>query len=324
MSAGASSFAVTMFCITLASGACAPDTDAAPGSFPSTGAPQLNAAAGASTVGLAGRGAAGSSPLAVPSAISSGAAGTGLVTTTPGVAGRGPLAGTPGVGGRGALAGVGGQNLGVGGMGAVTTVLVAGAGMPLPAAGANASAGATATGMGGPCGSGMPSDGRPTSGPLACIVEQHNAVRAKVMASTPLPPVTWNADIARYAQEWTDMTCMAPQHRSNPSLNGQRLGENLFASFGLGPMMPGKQAVDGWGGEVACYTYGKFLSGDKCDMMCTSAMHSDGCGHYTQIVWRASTQIGCGVTTCGSGFSTQTAVVCNYAPAGNFVGTLPY
>ena len=103
-----------------------------------------------------------------------------------------------------------------------------------------------------------------------------------------------------------------------------RLGENLYASVGLGPAMSGKQAVDGWAGEVACYTYGKFMSGDKCDMKCTSDMHSDGGGHYTQVVWRASTQIGCGVTTCGTGFNAQTEVICNYAPAGNFVGMLPY
>jgi hypothetical protein len=59
-------------------------------------------------------------------------------------------------------------------------------------------------------------------------------------------------------------------------------------------------------------------------MTCTSAMRSDGCGHYTQVVWRASTQIGCGVTSCGSGFRMQTEVICNYAPAGNFVGEKPY
>jgi hypothetical protein len=185
-------------------------------------------------------------------------------------------------------------------------------------------AGAAGSMMGGPCGSGTPTDGRPTTGPLACIVEQHNAARAKVMTTTPLPPVTWSAELAKYAQEWTDMTCTSPRHRSGPSLNGKPLGENLYASSGLGDTMAGKQAVDGWAGEVACYTYGTFMKADKCDMMCTSMMHSDGCGHYTQVVWRASTQIGCGVSTCGSGFSMQTEVICNYAPAGNYVGMNPY
>jgi len=107
-------------------------------------------------------------------------------------------------------------------------------------------------------------------------------------------------------------------------LNGKPLGENLYASRGFGDTMSGKNAVEGWAGEVACYTFGKFMSGDKCDMSCTSKMNSDGCGHYTQVVWRATTQIGCGVTTCGSGANTQTEVICNYAPAGNYVGMNPY
>jgi pathogenesis-related protein 1 len=80
--------------------------------------------------------------------------------------------------------------------------------------------------------------------------------------------------------------------------------------------------VDGWAGEVACYTYGTFMTADKCDMQCTTKMNSDGCGHYTQVVWRASVKIGCGVTSCSNG--TRTEVICNYAPAGNFVGMNPY
>ncbi|MFI5307460.1 MAG: CAP domain-containing protein [Polyangiales bacterium] len=233
--------------------------------------------------------------------------------------------GPAGVGGMGTGGMVGTGGMGTGGMigtGGMGTGGMAGTG----GMGTGGMAGTGGMGMtGGPCGSGTPTDGRPTSGPLACIVEEHNAVRAMVKSATPLPPVTWSADLATYAQQWTDMTCTSPRHRTSPSLNGQRLGENLYAGFGdTQSSSAGKQAVDGWAGEVACYTFGPFMSGDKCDMTCTSQMSSDGCGHYTQIVWRASVQIGCGVTTCGSGLSMQTEVICNYAPAGNFVGMNPY
>jgi hypothetical protein len=146
-----------------------------------------------------------------------------------------------------------------------------------------------------------------------------------VKATTPLDPVTWDAELAKYAQEWTDMTCENPQHRMRPSLNGKPLGENLYASIGA-DTMPGKQAVEGWSAEVACYTFGAFATTDKCDLQCAKdKYHSDGCGHYTQVVWRASTKIGCGVTTCGgTGFNMHTEVICNYAPAGNFMGQNPY
>jgi hypothetical protein len=270
-------------------------------------------------------------------------AGTGGVAAVPGTGGSGPAmigtagavsTGTAGTGGMGAMTGgTGGMRMMTGGMGGMAMMTggmggmsgTGGMGMMTGGTGGMAGAGGTGGATGGACGSGTPTDGRPTTGPLACIVEQHNAVRAKVSTTTPLPPLTWSADLAAYAQAWTDMTCTSPKHRTNPTLNGQRLGENLYASFGSGGSAnAGKQAIDGWAGEVACYTFGPFMSGDKCDMTCTSNMSSDGCGHYTQVVWRASTQIGCGVTTCGSGFMMQTEVICNYGPAGNFIGMNPY
>ena len=39
---------------------------------------------------------------------------------------------------------------------------------------------------------------------------------------------------------------------------------------------------------------------------------SQGTGHFTQVVWKSSNQLGCGHS---SGF-----VVCNYYPAGNYQG----
>jgi hypothetical protein len=309
----------TLLCV-----ACAPETDqsslqdqrgTAPAGY--AGAAAQAGHAGAATTGGAGKSGSFAAPptglgtAGIPGTAVGGVAGRPATAGTPGMTmlpGRGPgAAGTPGFAGNPGSTGAAGMTASAGSM-------------------STAMAGTTgSTDMGGPCGSGMPTDGRPTTGPLACIVEQHNAVRAMVKdTATPLPPVTWSADLAKYAQEWTDMTCMSPMHRSNPMMNGKPLGENLFAA--QGGMVPdaGKQAVDGWAAEVACYTFGKFMTGDKCDMSCTTKMHSDGCGHYTQVVWRGSTQIGCGVTQCGSGFQTQTEVICNYAPAGNYVGMNPY
>ena len=55
------------------------------------------------------------------------------------------------------------------------------------------------------------------------------------------------------------------------------------------------------------------------------------CGHYTQIVWRSTTEVGCGLRVCttGSPFdshpgATWTMVVCDYRPPGNFRGQRPY
>ncbi|TGZ72585.1 hypothetical protein CRM22_002006 [Opisthorchis felineus] len=49
------------------------------------------------------------------------------------------------------------------------------------------------------------------------------------------------------------------------------------------------------------------------------------CGHYTQLVWAETRKIGCGVQNCpASTFPYGYSVVCNYGPAGNFLGQRPY
>jgi pathogenesis-related protein 1 len=73
------------------------------------------------------------------------------------------------------------------------------------------------------------------------------------------------------------------------------------------------RVVGNWLEERACYQYGPL--GHPAECSCPG-----GCGHYTQIVWRSSTQVGCGVATCGG----QEIWTCQYAPAGNMVGDAPY
>ncbi|CAN8327317.1 unnamed protein product [Cochlearia groenlandica] len=79
-------------------------------------------------------------------------------------------------------------------------------------------------------------------------------------------------------------------------------------AFGGGDMSPA-QAVAMWIGEKSYYDY------------YSNSCHGPACGHYTQIVWRGSARLGCGKAKCGSGASI---IVCNYDPAGNYMGTKPY
>jgi pathogenesis-related protein 1 len=180
----------------------------------------------------------------------------------------------------------------------------------------------------------------PESGRLAGITAEHNLVRSEVQTSPALPPLTWSATLAAYAQEWATSlasdpsTCAAPQHRPASELEAVDYGENL-ATFGgstqggrggSAPMdvSTAKQAVDGWAAEAMCWMYGTIQGTEQCNMTCTDMLHSDGCGHYTQIVWRKSLELGCGVATCMSGSLKQDIWICNYAPAGNVIGRAPY
>ena len=44
-----------------------------------------------------------------------------------------------------------------------------------------------------------------------------------------------------------------------------------------------------------------------------------GTGHFTQVVWKDSTRVGCGVKLrCGGGMMAMTSVVCRYQSPGNY------
>lgn len=168
----------------------------------------------------------------------------------------------------------------------------------------------------------MAADGE--TGRLVGITAAHNKVRAMVMTTPALAPMTWSNELAEYAQQWADMlksmNC-AFMHRSNPPY-----GENI-ATFGAAPVQPNstsQDAVDGWAGEVDCWTYGTILGTEKCPAACYSQLSSDGCGHYTQIVWRSSTEVGCGFASCTKSGTNWDLWVCNYRKQGNIVGQAPY
>ena len=74
-----------------------------------------------------------------------------------------------------------------------------------------------------------------------------------------------------------------------------------------------------WEDESTLYTYATI--GDPVN-------NFSAVGHYTQLVWANTTQVGCGVTQCTTnspfGGGTWNYVVCRYSPPGNFTGQFPY
>lgn len=129
-----------------------------------------------------------------------------------------------------------------------------------------------------------------------------NAARA----ATGLPPLRWDEGVASYARSYAESRrgdC-ALVHSSGP------YGENLFwGSGGDGGWTPA-QAVGAWLAERPRYDY--------WSNRCSGGM----CGHYTQIVWRGSTRVGCAMVNCYNGRGTF--ITCNYDPPGNYVGMRPY
>jgi hypothetical protein len=80
------------------------------------------------------------------------------------------------------------------------------------------------------------------------------------------------------------------------------MGQNL--GYMYGQEMTGQAVSDMWYEEIAQYDFknGKF---------------SSATGHFTQLVWRGTTQMGIARATASDG---SIYAVANYIPAGNVVG----
>jgi pathogenesis-related protein 1 len=132
------------------------------------------------------------------------------------------------------------------------------------------------------------------------MLDAHNAVRARV----GVPPLVWSDKLARAAEEWAETLIKDGTFRHN---SHSPYGENLYA-IGGGEFLP-QQIVNGWAAEAKDYD----LAANKCKP-------ERMCGHYTQIVWRETRQVGCGVARGGN----REVWVCEYSPPGNYVGQKPY
>jgi uncharacterized protein YkwD len=126
------------------------------------------------------------------------------------------------------------------------------------------------------------------------FVDAHNRVRAKHCA----PPLAWSAELAAVAQTWAN-TLRDKGCRFGHS--GGTFGENLAA--GTEGVLDPEATVKMWYDEIEKY---RFPDGG----------FSMQTGHFTQVVWRGTTRVGCGHVTCKG----NDIWVCNYDPAGNWDG----
>lgn len=145
------------------------------------------------------------------------------------------------------------------------------------------------------------------------MVAAHNRWRDEV----GVPGLKWSDKLAGAAQGWADRLAgnnCAMQH------SGNSYGENIYQASAL--MWPDgrwefravspRRPVDAWGEEKQWY--------DAETGQC-SATGKNTCGHYTQVVWKGTTEVGCAMAVCGNNSQVW---VCNYFPAGNIVGKRPF
>ncbi|KIK71203.1 hypothetical protein GYMLUDRAFT_320972 [Collybiopsis luxurians FD-317 M1] len=131
---------------------------------------------------------------------------------------------------------------------------------------------------------------------VQAYLSAHNSLRAQHGASA----LTWSNDAAAKAQQWAN-GCVF-QH-SGGSLGP--FGENLAAGTGDGYGIP--QAIASWANEASQY--------DPSNPQAS---------HFTQMVWKATTQVGCALAQCNGIFDPSFGLahyyVCEYSPQGNVIG----
>ncbi len=141
------------------------------------------------------------------------------------------------------------------------------------------------------------------------ILAHHNKVRKNVGAAA----LIWSSKLSAYAQSWANHLARSNnceiKHRTECGEDGKNYGENIFWGSSSDYYKPIEASLS-WYSEIKKYSYAKLNENNW-----------DRAGHYTQMVWKDTKEVGVGVAICSNG---GIIVVANYYPAGNVIGQYPY
>ncbi len=131
-------------------------------------------------------------------------------------------------------------------------------------------------------------------------LSSHNEWRKEVGA----PPLQWNEELSKSSEKWALRLSKKYGYLEHSKGN---YGENIY--WNSTTVCPASEATNAWGSEKEFY-HDQKISGSNYQKF----------GHYTQMIWRNTTEVGCAVVSNGN---KGTYVVCQYLPAGNVIGQHP-
>jgi len=147
-------------------------------------------------------------------------------------------------------------------------------------------------------GSGLQPSVPPPQG-WAGVLRQHNIYRCM----HGVPALTWTTQLQQQAQAWANQMQGVMQHGGH-----EGAGQNLAQL--IPPTYDDVAMVRAWYDEISLTNNG-LVSGFAL-----------GTGHYTQVVWRGTQQVGCAHfmrPTCNTA-NKPCLLVCHYFPPGNYKG----
>jgi hypothetical protein len=138
------------------------------------------------------------------------------------------------------------------------------------------------------------------------ILAAHNKYRTAVK----VPSLVWSNTLASHAQQWANhLASLGGRTLQHSSNTGE--GENLW--LGTTGAFSYTKMVDLWGAEKKYFVRGTFPN-------VSSTGNWMAVGHYTQMIWKKTTQVGCATAKAGG----NDILVCRYSPPGNYRGQPVY
>ena len=128
------------------------------------------------------------------------------------------------------------------------------------------------------------------------ILDLHNKYRQKHHA----PALEWDPTLAMRAQKRSN-TCSFLLRKTSGEPLGETPGENFVYDSRTFTVV-----IDNWYKEVQYYDFSK-------------PGFQTFTGHFTLMVWKSTTTIGCGVQACNDSFRGAKFYVCYYSPSGNIM-----
>ena len=139
------------------------------------------------------------------------------------------------------------------------------------------------------------------------LLAAHNAERERI----GVPQLAWDPALAADARRWAGELAASGRFEHSPDEPGKPIeGENLWA--GTPRAYSPEAMVALWAAEKTDYRPGVFPNNSRSSDV-------ERVGHYTQLIWRGSRQVGC-ASAVGA---DEEFLVCRYSDAGNVMGQRP-
>nr|ACE95060.1 CRISP toxin [Heloderma suspectum cinctum] len=136
------------------------------------------------------------------------------------------------------------------------------------------------------------------------ITDKHNNLRRIVEpTASNMLKMTWSNKIAQNAQRSANQCTLEHTSKEERTIDGVECGENLF--FSSAPYT-WSYAIQNWFDERK---YFRFNYGPTAQNVMI--------GHYTQVVWYRSHELGCAIAYCPHQATYKYYQVCQYCPGGN-------